>query len=693
MTTPSASPSQPVPPPIATLDPTAADGTGGLERLAGCYLVRLEMIDPLRPASDMHYDGTLRISTADAMLAVSGDLYVHRNPSGAARTREPDPADGIPVFARTDYRFYMRGITLRAETQEPAALRLDFELYAYQEGSGTWKDAGLRSATLQPVVDGAGEPVAGSYEGPVRSPSGEVSSRLMVTHVSASLRRAVVELDRVGRLERPLDNGVGTTWQTVFDLVGWDLTVEKGDSNVSEPSGEFWSDAELHEAMLRQRRRADLDSEWRYHILCVRRIRSTDRGLMYDNGATDSNDVPREGVGIGTGWIAAESFWGPLVGRRFGEATSSYFRTALHEIGHAMGLQHNTVDFGVMNTTDVLARRATQPAFPENALWNFAANDRHRLRHLPDPWVRPGGIPFGQSFASAPLPDEAIVDVPASLQLHVEPLLEVLPLGAPARVEFRLSNRGKRSVEVPATLNVRGGAVRGRVIDPAGTARTFLPLISCIDAENTRTLKPKESVSHAITLLRGGSGALFPMPGVYRIVLDVTWSTGQGRATVSAETSVMITGPETHAHAVAAHRMLTVPNAMLTLVLGGDHLTDGVAAIQSALSCEQLSEHVAWIEAKRLAVPFFDRPARLEEAVDLLDDRTVMSQAEISRAARIVRDAQVRPQRGLGLADSADATGEAERSSTASDRLRALLQAKAKRPTVAESVRAEVDAL
>jgi hypothetical protein len=48
-----------------------------------------------------------------------------------------------------------------------------------------------------------------------------------------------VELDRVPKLERPVDNGTGTNWQTVFDLVGWDLTVEKGDCDIAEPSGEF----------------------------------------------------------------------------------------------------------------------------------------------------------------------------------------------------------------------------------------------------------------------------------------------------------------------------------------------------------------------------------------------------------------------------------------------------------------------
>jgi hypothetical protein len=48
-----------------------------------------------------------------------------------------------------------------------------------------------------------------------------------------------VEIDRVPKLERPFDNGTGTKWQTVYDLVGWDLTVEKGDCDIAEPSGEF----------------------------------------------------------------------------------------------------------------------------------------------------------------------------------------------------------------------------------------------------------------------------------------------------------------------------------------------------------------------------------------------------------------------------------------------------------------------
>jgi hypothetical protein len=686
-----------------------ADATDDLASLAGCYLLRLDRIGPPGTAVDVHYDGTLRISTADSALAMSGDLYIHRTPVGQAKAKEPDPGAGIPVFPRDDYRLYIRGISLRRDDGAAAPLRLDFELHAFDRESGTWNDTGVRRAVLEPVTDTNGQPVADTFDGLVRSSSGEPVGRLRATRVSRSLRRAVVEIDRVPKLERPFDNGVGTKWQTVFDAVGWDLTIDKGDSDIAEPSGEFWTDAELHKTMLERRRSADLDSEWRYHLLCVRRLRGADRGLMYDNAASDSNDVPREGIGIGTGWVAEEPIWGPLVGKPFGTATASYFRTALHEVGHAMGLQHNTVDFGVMNTTDVLARRATQPAFPENAVWAFAADDRHRLRHMPDVWVRPGGVPFGQS---APIADEATAEAPAGLKLDVKSLLEVVPLGAPVRVEYRLSNRARRVVEGPGSLNVRDGAVRGHVVDPAGVERAFLPLIRCIDADETRELQPKEVLSHGITLLRGGQGALFPMPGVHRIILEVTWRTGDRIATVSGETSVMVTGPENHEHAVAAHRMLSVPNAMVTLVIGGDHLKDGVSTIHRALDCPQLSEHVAWIEAKRLAVPFFERPARLKQAVDLLDESTVMSQAEISRAADIVKEARPQAARaarprasaaaaGAGLADAADAADTADAADAegqsgdevACDRLTKLLQSKVALQPVGDQVRTEVAAL
>jgi hypothetical protein len=165
-----------------------ADATGPIESLAGCYLLRLDRIDPPGAGTDMHYDGTLRVSIADALLAVSGDLYVHRTSGTAADLKEPDPTAGIPIFPRGDYRFYVRGISFRPEAGVSSAINFDSELHAYDRASGAWKDMGLRRARLQSITDANGQPIEGSFEGLVRSSSREPVGRLQATRVSQSLR-------------------------------------------------------------------------------------------------------------------------------------------------------------------------------------------------------------------------------------------------------------------------------------------------------------------------------------------------------------------------------------------------------------------------------------------------------------------------------------------------------------------------
>ncbi|MET1044168.1 MAG: hypothetical protein ABWX59_08640, partial [Microbacteriaceae bacterium] len=222
MTRGSARDLQPTPPPATALDELAADANGRIESLAGCYLVRLDRIDPPGAGTDVHYDGTLRVSTADDLLAVSGDLYVHR-PWGAAGAKEPEPAAGIPIFPRDDYRFYVRGIRFVPDAGDPPAVDFEFELHAFDRASGAWSDLGPRRVELRPLADAEGT----RLEGIVLSSSGESVGRLRATRVSRALRRAVIEIDRVPKLERPFDNGSGTKWETVFDQVGWELTVER----------------------------------------------------------------------------------------------------------------------------------------------------------------------------------------------------------------------------------------------------------------------------------------------------------------------------------------------------------------------------------------------------------------------------------------------------------------------------------
>ena len=66
-------------------------------------------------------------------------------------------------------------------------------------------------------------------------------------------------------------------------------------------------------------------------------------------------------------------------------------------------------------------------------------------------------------------------------------------------------------------------------------------------------------------------------------------------------------------------------------VLGGDHLTDGIEAIQTAIANPVLRPHFAQVESKRLAERFGKRKADLKAAAKLIDDSSVMSPAEINK--------------------------------------------------------------
>jgi hypothetical protein len=455
--------------------------------------------------------------------------------------------------------------------------------------------------------------------------------------VSKYFRSATVDIDRVSVSEAPLNNGAGLDWKGVFDQVGWDVNLVVSNANVAEPSGEGWSDAEMHAAMLARRDASNLDAEWRYHVLAVRMLDSTPRGIMYDVGATDSNNVPREGVGISSHWVIPNAApWGTVKGQRFGAAAAPYFRTVIHEIGHAFGLFHNTVDNGFMNTTDVIA--ASCPAtFPSCVKWSYAADDLKRLRHYSDMFVRPGATTFGSaSNATPPITPTDLDVVPPGLVLNVSALLVSVPIGAPVRVDLLLKNTGDAPVVAPTTISMKSGFVTGKVIDPSGTVRDFAPIVRCVEEAQLGTLQPGQRVEDSLTLLRGAQGALFPMPGAYRIQVLLSWEINGIEVSVLGESALMVTGAQDAEHAEVALKVLSTPDTVLTLALGGDHMKDGIEAIQAALKQKVLRPHFAWIEAKRLAQRFGKREADIEAASNLIDAETTMSGAEYRKAQKVL---------------------------------------------------------
>jgi len=614
---------------------------------AGCYLLRYTPLPSATALVPPHYDGTFRVQHDGPSTIASGDLYLHsvrfRPPwrSGRQLLTEPDPAAGIPIFARGRYRYYMR-VTQILPRAAGTHLVLGFELHRFDHATRTWSFDDAYTADLHWTAAPHGYPTASDYlRGDVRSSSGSMVGHLTMGWVSMYLRRAVIEIDRVAVSESALANAAGLDWPGILEQVGWDVTVDESDLDMTEPSGESWSDAEMHAEMLARRDSADLDAEWRYWLICVRRLDSTERGIMFDAYGGDSNNIPREGAGISSHWeIPNADPWGLVKGARFGDAPDPYFRTAVHELGHAMGLYHNAVDNGFMHTTPDIAANAVPPQqFPQNIQWSHAPDDQKRLRHMPDMWVRPGGVAFGEAYTTAPISPGDQVEEAEGLELSVSALLPVLPIGAPVRVDYLLRNVSDEPLPVPASLSMKSGSVSGSVVDPSGTVRTFRSIVRCLDEHPLHQLAPAESMAHSVTLLRGAEGPLFPASGIHRIIVRVEWDDGGLPVAVVGETSVMVTAAVDDRHAEAALQILSAPDALLTLAIGGDHLADGIGAVHVGLDNDVLRPHYAFIEAKRVGQHFRDRPADIDAAAALVDESTVLSQAEVKRAAELVQDA------------------------------------------------------
>lgn len=592
----------------------------------------------------LRYNGTMRIERHSAGVTASGDLYSHPafRIQGFPSFRlvpnpDPSPSAGIPIFPRSSYRYYLRVTQVLEFLTFGNSFTLGFELYQFDSASSSWTNQGAHSALMQFKAAPSGFPSGATYlEGTLKNPAGVDIGMLTMGWVSPHLRKGTLEIDRVSASEYPADNGAGVNWSTVFGAVDWDMNVYQSDTNLTEPSGESWSDAEMHSAMLARRDSANLDNEWRYHLLCVRRLDSTSRGIMYDAFGGDSNNIPREGAGISSHWmIPNQEPWGTVKGQRFGTADAPYFRTAVHEIGHAFGLYHNFADNGFMNTTNTIA--ANPGTFPGNVQWSFNAADAKRLRHMPDPWVRPGMIPFGQPYGSTPLSPTDMLDLGGPLELKVEPLMASVPIGAPVRVKLTLVNHSDSAIEGPHSLSLKDECVSGTVRDPSGTGRSFRSLMRCIEEHDLRVLKPRESISEDMTLLRGREGPLFNAPGLHQIDVDAAWEIDGMQVRVSGSATVMVTPPVDQSHAEAAQKTLTEPDLLLTLAIGGDHLEEGNAALNAAMDDATLAPHYAVLAAKQAGRRFGKRKADPKKALAALGSTPVLSCAEARKVAAMLK--------------------------------------------------------
>lgn len=606
----------------------------------GCYYMRLIPTSLHIPAR-FQYEGTLRIQRTGGTIIASGDLYKKdfcKSPTFCPSLSDTnDRQNSIPVFQRKHYAYYLRVTRIRVNPETGRDMVLEMEPHRFEYSNHTWSKRELLTAEVKYSIGPDG---IHYWRGDIQTQSEVVLGQMLLVRIAPYLRQAVIEIDRVAVSECPLENEKGEDWQSVFTKAGWDVAVEVSDKDVEEPEDHSWSNAELHQKMLKYRESVDLDKQWRYHLLAVRELDDRAFGMMYDNTIYGVNDIPREGAAIASHVLFPdENCWGKCKGKRFGESTVPYFRTAIHEIGHAMMLYHpdNPYENYIMQKTVQVAHNAALPQqFPENIEWSFSPRDTHLLCHLPDIAIRPGGVSFGTPHHRMPVNARDEIIEAEGLELQVSALHDVVPIGAPVRVNFSLFNHSDQEKLVPGSLSMKTGHVSGKVIDPLGATQDFATIIHYAADVMPQTLPPDECMSHSVTLLWGTEGPLFPTSGYYRIVLELNWHLEGVRTRIFGSTSVMITPPKDDEHARAVLKIFSTPDTLLALTIGGDHMKKGYDVIRTAINHPALRPHFNLMEAKRVGQRYFGRKPSLKETADIVDEDTVMSPAEVIRLTKIL---------------------------------------------------------
>jgi hypothetical protein len=544
--------------------------------LPRCYCGILRIRHRLKP-SRRAQPGDPNGETNPLLSSGSGDLYSGdrkyvKSLIETCKTRsEKDPEGREKLkglrFPIERYRYYFRLETLWVtepgesddDSKDRWGLVLGFDTFFYDETKAEWSrrqplTLRLNEARLRKVDGAVGEGVVGEEKGTVYNSLGTEVGSVGLLRVSDFVRHAVVHFHHLENLEAPNDED---TWEKTLAPAGW--TVNSTLSESIEEDHEVWTENTLqayHESAIDQGSGAPrppmsgslaavagtgLPPEWNYHLLILNRMVSGGQegklGYMYDlGGEPGAGDRPREGAAVYALEPVREHFPADGAGSGSGlpelRADPELFHwVALHEFGHMQGLYHNPSERSLMQPRHHRGNR-----FDKNRDLKYAEADLQRLWHLPDAWVRPGGVPFSHRYRRVAVEIGDLIPLTPRVDLEVrlpspvngtKGLRQNLACGNTLdRIELEVRHRLRDVFFFPneQSLNPEQGRVAITLHNPAGEPVVVYPERFPRVLRQEQEIRVTRSARMSVDLpSRAAHQDLFDQVGFYRLELHVSW--------------------------------------------------------------------------------------------------------------------------------------------------------------------------
>lgn len=342
-------------------------------------------------------------ASADLYLISPSDVGRQEGLSGCSeqifsRLSQCTPEEAVKAlhFPLKSYRYYLTldRVQVLPEGWFPEVLRLHFLCYRLGNDN-EWSKP-------QPVYFDVPRPEVGAEPTILHNALGTPIGRIARHHLSSFARVAGIDVETLAGCEKPTDQEL---WDKALHPAGWAVTVK----DVTKPVGEIpsdlvepeWQVADLRTYLKSRVKKAENDPSdrqlfpatepWQYSLQTVPQIYNGGEaafGYMY----ATRPDHSRKGAAVAA---HAPLFRGSGAPKLQG-VDRLFHRVAIHELGHMQGLYHG--DMGALMQPGLSIRRAWRTVLIR---LRHSVLDEARLRHLPDCWVRPGGLPFGHGYRSS----------------------------------------------------------------------------------------------------------------------------------------------------------------------------------------------------------------------------------------------------------------------------------------------------